>query len=506
MLTAQQEADFRKVFGDKFESLRPELERISEQLQNKPADSVSDVSASAQPVEAEPPAVESLAKLSEVDQCRNLLGSARVDHIRHEFWLKIAKKFPELQASVDAHFSPLIKPSKPLSKKHQQVSNEQVSINSIKHNLWHPGCTPSQSRLSSSRFILNNTEWSEANRQWAEAEIARYEASIVAQPVKDEPKSVLRPSIGHCKVDPAIGRAVAQVGHTVEYRAYCVARQHNVDTLKGSGYVSSDDLKKLFISRGICDARNFYRLLDRVEKAGFWIVERGYRSIKGVYLTGLQKLAFLVLSRLSNEQLEDFRGNQAPGGGRMIWVDCSGGSIQEFRGRLLDAWFEQRSEDGVKISNARLAQMWGVTEKTIQNRRTRVGLTGTANYADGDASIAPAHAVEGADGKMKWQMVNTYVATDDARRHSHRGQQHKVRKVAKIFIKSREQSPAEECAGGQAKQRYFDGKTPLEAEKLAHKAIAKKRADEIIYLYQEPKRFSRRSHHERYHSKEAYTA
>jgi hypothetical protein len=485
---------------------------ILEKFANKSADSVSDVSASAQPVEAEPPAVELPRLSSKEAQIREAIRtSPRTIESYNRRLAELnrhAHGNQELYAELEAHFGKMIKAVESILPK--------------KIHEWHPSSMPSVNYFQ--KNLSKNPKWSverivdyskgallsqvhEQDKEPFSEMISVYASTRgfdKVQKVEDKPKSVLRRSDYYCKIEPAIARAATLAGNDAEIQAYAIARQYDSDKQNGQGWIALDDLKELLSKFGVGEGKNFYRLLKSVEKAGFWEL-REKRGIKRVFIWSPRKIGTLVLSRLSDEQLEDFYGNQLPGSGREIWVDCSCGR-QEFRGRLMDAWFEQRSEEGVKISNARLAQLWGVTTRTILNRRKRVGLTGTANYADGDASIAPAHAVEGDSGKMKWQMVNTYVATNETRRHSHAGQQSKVRKAAKIFIKDRGNNPAVEGAGGIVVQRYFDGKTPVDAEKLARKAVAKERADDIIYIYQESRRFSKRSHHERYSSVEAYSA
>jgi hypothetical protein len=509
MQTAQEIEQLRKVLGDKFPA---DLEDILQKLANKPADSDSDVSASAKSVEVESPAVELPRLSSKEDQLRESIRTAprTIESYRRKLdeVMRHAPANAGLHAELAAHFGTLAKAIESVIPK--------------KIHTWHPSSMPSVNYFQ--KNLSKNPKWSlerivdysqgallsQVHEQDKEAfsDMVSVYASTrgfdKVEKVKDKPKSVLRRSDYYCKIEPAIARAATLAGNDAEIQAHAIARQYDSDKQNGQGWIALDDLKELLAKFGIGEGKNFYRLLKSVEKAGFWEL-REKHGIKRVFIWSPRKIGTLVLSRLSDEQLEDFHGNQLPGSGREIWVDCSCGR-QEFRGRLMDAWFEQRSEEGVKISNARLAQLWGVTPKTILNRRKRVGLTGTANYADGDASIAPAHAVEGDSGKMKWQMVNTYVATSETRRHSHVGQQSKVRKAAKIFIKDRGNNPAVEGAGGIVVQRYFDGKTPVEAEKLARKAITKERADDIIYIYQKTQRFSRRSYHERYTSMEAYSA
>ena len=137
----------------------------------------------------------------------------------------------------------------------------------------------------------------------------------------------------------------------------------------------------------------------------------------------------------------------------MIWCDVRGKNAV-LLGTLLDAWVRQRGQDtGVQISQDALAKMWDVATRTIQNWLALSSVNCEPNYAEVPVSSQierPEHAFLSRDGQhYKWQISNTYKASQMARVHQHIGQGRKIRRAAYKVMADRGVSPAKKVEGGE---------------------------------------------------------
>jgi hypothetical protein len=253
--------------------------------------------------------------------------------------------------------------------------------------------------------------------------------------------SILRRSPFHIKFDPHMIRATSvlnrvdpNVCETELIRLYFINR--HIDAWRdgiGKGtqrknYVTYDELRSFIKEAGFYTKSSFNRWLHAGAEAGYWTLAS---DEKRLHYIAFKKMPKLLMSRLPDELLPDFKENQAMGG-RMVWADVRG-TVQQFRGQALGAWIAQHERHdgaGVIIKNKNVAAMWHVSIRTVQNWRARVAIPADANFEKTDNPELPIK-----------QLPNTYYPPDDAIKHSHIGKSRKVRQMTNLELSSRGVSP-----------------------------------------------------------------
>lgn len=241
----------------------------------------------------------------------------------------------------------------------------------------------------------------------------------------------------HIKIDPHMIRAAEMLNNfspdwseSALIRLYFIVRHIDMRRRYEAGQdainsVTIEELRAFLKQAGLYSRQTFNRHLHDGIEANYWTIAAGrifYRKLKVV--------AEMLMMCLPDEVLSDFMGNQAMGL-RMVWVDARG-NLGKFKGRALGAWIadRERGDKGVTIQNRKIADMWYVSVRCVQNWRKAAAIPHIANYAETDDEQQPI--------KRK---PNTYYSPGDVRQHSHTGQSRLVRQIANRELSRRGFNP-----------------------------------------------------------------
>jgi hypothetical protein len=214
------------------------------------------------------------------------------------------------------------------------------------------------------------------------------------------------------RVDPEIARIAVALRRDGQLRLWAILKQYGGNR---GGYMDKSALMQA--TKGHRDYTKTH--LRRLLAAGdglFWTLDNRGR----VWLTGSVRLAGLIASEAGPHIV----GTNPPGA-RDMYIPA-GGSLQEWRTNILTAWLAHR--ENPRISNARMAALFGVTGRTIRNWKSstdniRIGRnydqalidTETAGLADYIPTIhenptrQDKHNWQG-DRLITWRGPNTYHA------------------------------------------------------------------------------------------------
>lgn len=213
----------------------------------------------------------------------------------------------------------------------------------------------------------------------------------------------------------------------------------------GSGRVNKAGLWAYVHDLGIIGSK---RTFDHILKQGrdlYWQIYTGKESVF-ISLTGWRRLAESLTARELAEQAERVESDQP--GARRVYLDLSG-DLQEAQARVYAAWMAQRTAKHgfMRISRARLQQLWGRSTRQLIRWEKALGIQSEACYAEHEDiynPLVPGHAYLclAEDGKTvfaSWRTSNRYTTPPaNFEEHPHSGQRRKVRAAVNRLIDASE--------------------------------------------------------------------
>ena len=255
------------------------------------------------------------------------------------------------------------------------------------------------------------------------------------------PKIVAATSERTLRSDPELGRLTIPLHIAHQYRFWIVGREiTRKDT--GSGCITKPELKRQLAFYGIPYTERHVRRILADGEGRFWRQDK--KHPERLYLQSWKRVSLSIVALAQDHGIEI--GYNRPGAHEQL-VDVSG-SLEAWEGRLYAAWIAHRDgTDGVSISRARQAALFGRSEKTIrqwEKRHLKKTLTKRTDYEQHPDDMRsfdelydlqhhiPNHAEayttatrHGIVERRYWQRPNSY--TSRICPHAHRGQARKVR-------------------------------------------------------------------------------
>ncbi len=250
-----------------------------------------------------------------------------------------------------------------------------------------------------------------------------------------------KPRVESIAVDVELLRLSIARREFSEMRLWSYARAFDKD---GSGRVNKAALWEYVRGLGVIGSK---RTFDHILRQGSGLYWRLYGDGKSVFvsLTGWVRLAELFTGREWSKQAERVETDQ-PGAER-VYLDLSG-DLEAAQARMYAAWMAQRTAKYgfMRISRARLQQLWGRSTRQLIRWEQISGIQPEACYAEqGDIHnpLIPGHAylcLE-EDGKTvfaSWRTSNRYKTPTAPQKHPHSGQRRKVRAAVNRRIEASE--------------------------------------------------------------------
>ncbi|MEO1166413.1 MAG: hypothetical protein AAFV98_21730 [Chloroflexota bacterium] len=324
--------------------------------------------------------------------------------------------------------------------------------------------------------LINHVQH-EGDKRELERRLSRHIERLQATPIEptEQPQTPqFKPvaSAQHIKVDVHMCRLANELlGDTGARLAQLYFTMRTVNSRRdGSGVIRLDELQTMLTEMGIeYSTASLYNWLHAGNSAGFWQYDKTNRRL---FLSGLLPLADMLIKQLPDERVPFYMGDNAPGG-RMVWIPA-GHTLGTFKAFTLSAWVSQQG-DNLIVSNAKMGELWGVSERTIVGWKQAGNLDHTPNYADlGTLETVPKHAFEShtKDNETRHavRLPNTYHAPGDVVKHDAIGNARRLRQVVNTRLEIMGFNPDDICAIGQVKHKqYFTGTRKLAPYKQADK-------------------------------------
>lgn len=257
------------------------------------------------------------------------------------------------------------------------------------------------------------------------------------------PQIVAAPRERCLRNDPELGRLVIPLHLAHQYRFWIVGREMTREA-EGSGCIYKGQLKHRLAFYGIPYTDRHFRRLLAAGEGQFW--RQDQKHLERLYLLSWKQVSLNILALAEESGIEV--GYNRPGAHQQL-IDVSG-SLEVWEARLYSGWIAHRDRtDGVSISRACQAALFGRSEKTIRqweqrhlkgvvrkrtdyeqhpdDQRSQDELYDLQNYIPDHAEDYTAATEKGQVTRRFWQRPNTYTSTVSA--HAHRGQARKVRKA-----------------------------------------------------------------------------